>query len=206
MALSTYSELKKSIESWATNPDAREIIPDFIALAETEMYNNEQAILKLSLMETISTAVTASSDRIALPDNIEKLRSVRIVSPFVRELEFRTPEQLTRTNSTGRPIAYSIIGNELQFDLTPNPAYTIEMQYYKRPAPLSDTNPTNEVLTNFPTIYIYGSLHQLFLWSEEDEQAVKYFQKFISAIKGANRANKALRYGVAPRMINNSVV
>jgi len=93
-----------------------------------------------------------------------------------------------------------VIGNEIEFDRVPDSAYTIQIQYYKKPDALTTANQTNSVMTNHPNIYLFGALHQLFMWSEDDAEAVKYFAKMQSVIRGANKANKKARYGAAPYM------
>ena len=95
---------------------------------------------------------------------------------------------------------YSIIGNQIQFDRTPDAEYTLEIQYYKKATALSSVNLTNEILTNHPSIYLFGALAALFSYSLDTEQQMKYTQMFISAIKGANKADKKGRYGPAPSM------
>ncbi len=82
----------------------------------------------------------------------------------------------------------------------PDSEYTIEIQYYRKATPLTEDNQTNDILTNHPSIYLYGALAQLFSYSQDDQQASKYIKLFIGAIKGANKADKKGRYGPAPAM------
>jgi len=200
MALSTYDELFESIVSWSHRGDINLLIPDFIALAEVEMYNNEGWQLETRDMEFVSTAPT-SGKYLELPPNFEKARSVQIeTGSGLCDLKFQAPEQLMRESGTGLPRYFSVVGNELEFNVTPDSAYTIQMQYYKKPDPITPANQTNSVLTNHPNIYLFGALHQLFMWAEEQDEAVKYFAKMQSVIRGANKAAKKARYGAAPSM------
>ena len=59
---------------------------------------------------------------------------------------------------------------------------------------------TNDILTNHPSIYLYGALAQVYAYAQDDQQLTKYIQLFIGAIKGANKADKKGRYGPAPSM------
>jgi hypothetical protein len=72
------------------------------------------------------------------------------------------------------------------------------MQYWAKPTPLSDANTTNTVLTNFPTIYLYGALWSLWQYYSEEEKAEYYYNKMINAVRGANKQDKGGRYGPAP--------
>jgi len=200
MAMSNYDELVKQVIDWSHRGDLGTKIADFITLAENAMYSNEQEVLTVRSMETISTALTAGQ-YLALPTNFESARSVRLVTgDNGGELKFQAPEQMFKQVSTGRPNFYTVVGNEIQFDRTPDSEYTIEIQYYRKATALSDINQTNEILTSHPSIYLFGALTALFGYSQDVEQQMKYNAMFMSAIKGANKGDKKGRYGPAPSM------
>lgn len=200
MAFNNYDELVKEIVDWSHRGDLGTKIPDFITLAENAMYSNEQEVLTVRSMETISTLLT-TGQYLALPDNFESARGVRLVTgDNGGELRFQAPEQMQKQSSTGRPKFFSIVGNEIQFDRVPDSEYTIEIQYYRKATPLSVSNQTNEILTSHPSIYLFGALTAIAAYALDTEQQIKYTQMFISAIKGANKADKKGRYGPAPTM------
>lgn len=198
--LGNYDNLVKEIIDWSHREDLGVKIPDFIKLAENAMYSNEVEVLTVRSMEVISTALT-TGQYLALPDDFESARSVRLVTnDNGGELRFQAPEQMFKQVATGRPNFFTVVGNELQFDRIPDSEYTIEIQYYRKAPSLSDAVQTNDILTKHPSIYLYGALAQIFFFSQDNEQAQKYTQLFISAIKGANKADKKGRYGPAPSM------
>jgi hypothetical protein len=198
--LDTYENLVKEIIDWSHRDDLGIKMPDFILLAENAMYSNEVEVLTVRSMESISTALTAGQ-YLALPEDFESARSIRLVTgDNGGELRFQAPEQMFKRVGTGRPNFFTVVGNELQFDRVPDSDYTIEIQYYRKAASLNDNTQTNEVLTKHPSIYLYGALAQVYFFSQDEQQALKYTQLFISAIKGANKADKKGRYGPAPSM------
>lgn len=200
MALVNYDDLVKSIVNWSHRKNIGTLIPDFIQLAETEMYNNEGWQLETRDMELVSTAST-SGRYLALPPGFEKARSIQLeTGNGLQDVKFQAPEQLIRQVATGLPRFFSVIGSEIEFDRVPDTAYTIQIQYYKKPDPLTVTNQTNSVMTNHPNIYLFGALHQAFMYLEDTEQMTKYFAKMQSVIRGANKAAKKARYGAAPYM------
>lgn len=199
MALDNYDNLQKEIIDWSHRKDLGVKIPDFIQITENLMYSNDVQPLMIRAMEFVSTALT-SGQYLALPDDFEKARSVRLVVDGNGEIEFQSPEQMYKRSGTGRPLFYTVVGNEFQFDITPDSEYTIEVQYFRKAAALSNANQTNEVLTDHPSIYLYGSLAQLFAYAQDEQQQAKYFSLFIAAIRGANKADKKGRYGPAPSM------
>jgi hypothetical protein len=198
--LDSYDNLVKEIIDWSHREDLGVKIPDFIRLAENAIYSNEVAPLTIRSMEMISTAATAGQ-YIALPSDFESARSVRLVTgDNGGQLVFQAPEQMFKQIASGRPNFFTIIGDEVQLDRTPDSAYTLEIQYFRKEPQLSNLVQTNAILTNHPSIYLFGALAQVYFYSQDSEQAQKYTQLFISAIKGANKADKKGRYGPAPSM------
>jgi hypothetical protein len=178
MALSTFDELKASIIQWSHRQDTSftDLLDDFIALAEEEMFDNPDNILKVRDSEKTSTATVVGT------------------SPV-----YRTPDALVIKSGVGTP-RYFTITNEIEFDIVPDQDYTVTMKYFAEFTPLSTTNQTNEILANYSRIYLYGALKQAFVWSEDDVEAAKYDALFQDAIKGANKKADAGRYGPTPAM------
>lgn len=200
MAISTFDELVTAVIKWSHRSDIDLLIPDFIVLAETEMYNNEGWQLETRDMGITSTATT-DGKRLELPPNFEKARSVRLqTGNGLCDVKYQAPSQLLSQPATGRPRFFTVIGDQIEFDRVPDSDYTIEVQYYKKPDPISPTNQTNSVLTEHPNIYLFGALHQVFMYSEDDQEVVKWFSKMQSVIRGANKAAKKRRFGPAPAM------
>ena len=200
MALSTFDDLVKEVIDGSHRGDLGNKITDFITLAENAMYSNEIEVLKIRTMEIVSTAATAGQ-YVQLPPDFESARSVRLVlGDSGGELRYQAPEQMVKSPVTGQPTFFTIMGNEIQFDRVPDSEYTLEFQYFRKAASLSLATQTNEILTSHPSIYLFGALTALFGYSQDTEQQLKYNTMFISAIKGANKADKKGRYGPAPSM------
>ena len=200
MAFTDYDELQKEVIDWSHRADLGTKIADFITLAENTMYSNDQEVLTVRSMETITTQLT-TGQYVDLPTGFESARSVRLITgDNGGYLKYQAPEQMRKDVAVGRPNFFTIIGNQIQFDKAPDSEYTLEIQYYAKLTPLSDTNLTNDILTNHPSIYLFGALTALFAYALDTEQQIKYGQMFISAIKGANKADKKGRYGPAPSM------
>lgn len=193
MALDTFDNLVKEIINWSHRDDLGNKIYSFILIAENNMYSNSVANLKVRSIETITTQLT-TSNLISLPANFEKARSIRLIVNSGGELKSKSPGQLQRRSGTGRPLFYSIIGDQIEFDVTPDQSYTIEIQYYKRATKLSVANQTNEILINHPSIYLFGALAVLFKYTQNIEQEISYGGQFIDSIKGANKADKKRRH------------
>ncbi len=198
MAISTYSELKEAVINWSHRNDLDLLIDDFIRLAEVDMFKNNTAheSLQTRAMEEISTA-TMSADAVALPDGFKQMRNLRFTDSTGGDLISKTPDTIKRRSGTGRPCFFSVT-TELQFDITPDQAYIIEMSYFRIPDPLTSSNTTNFILTNNPDIYLFGTLWELFSHAQDTEQRDYYYNAYSQAIDGANQEAQEGRYGPAP--------
>ena len=201
MALNNYANLKTAVIEWSKRDDALSLVDDFIDLAESEMYANDVEPLQIREMEARATASTSTSDRyLALPTGFQSMRRL-MLSLSGRDCDVRAvaPDQLRIYGDSGIP-RYFAVTSQIEFDRVSDSAYTVDMQYYKKIDALSSSNTTNDILTNYPQIYLHGCLWALRTWSLEEEKAEYHYTKFIRAIKGANKKSNKGRYGPAPFM------
>ena len=199
MAISTYAELKTSIASWLDRSDLTDVIPDFIALAETRHKRD----FKIRRMETRVTANTiAGTEYYTLPDDYIAMRNIKLNTDPKTPLEFLTPEIMDRLNAgsqTGCPKAYSIKGNNIQLRPIPDGIYEIEVAYYKTFAPLSDSNTTNDMLTHHPDVYLYGALVEADSYLQNDKRIITWQGFYKEARKAIIESNERDRHsGTAP--------
>ncbi len=199
MAITNYSELKSAIADWLDRTDLTDSIPDFITLAEARHKRD----FKLRRMETRVTANTiADTEYYTLPDNYVAMRNIQLNTNPKTSLEYLTPEQMDRIyagSMKGKPRAYSIIGNDIQLRPTPDSAYEIEILYFKHFTALSDSAPTNEMLTNHPDIYLYGSLVEAEPYLQNDKRIQTWASFYDRAKKDIIDSNERDRHsGVAP--------
>jgi hypothetical protein len=199
MSLNTYNNLKKSIINWSKRSDLDLLVDDFIDLTEVDMFKSSRIheALEIRGEETTSSA-SVSTKFFALPDNYHSWRSIRLaLSDGSGEINYKAPNQLQRRGGTGMP-RYFTIGSQVEFDITPDRTYTVEVNYFKKPASLSPTQTTNIVLDNHPDIYLHGALYMLFNYAQDDQQALRHQALYSDAINGANQADEDGRYGPAP--------
>lgn len=206
MALDTYSNLKAAIRDWChrnDQPDDR--IDDYIKMAETTMFANDDDVLSVRTEEKRATADTSITSRfLALPDNYLEMRSFHALRDNARNIDIkqRAPENLYvhDDTDTGVPTRFTVT-SQIEFNRISDIVYTVEMNYVREITPLSDSNTTNSILTNYPAIYMQGSLWALRTWTEEEERAEYHYGKFLQAIRGANNKTIKGAYGPAPVML-----
>ena len=199
MAFGNYTDLKASVLTWSKRPDALALLDDFILIAEEEMYANPDNPLRLNAMDTRSTASVSTSDRfLGLPTGFLGMRRLNLnLAQGDCDVKYMAPDQLNLQGTSGIPRFFTVT-SQLGFDRTPDSAYAIEMQYWAKPTGLSSSNATNTVITNFPTIYLYGCLWALWQFFKEEELSEFYYNKFMNGVRGANKQDKDGRYGSAP--------
>jgi len=197
MSITNYDTLTKAIEDWSHRDDLGTKIDTFLQLAETEIYSNPDEPLQLLGMETYATASTTTTSRfLALPDNINLQKKIEItLDSYNYKIDYVSPQNLkSQESSPGVPCQFTISNNQIEFDKIPDDTYTITVLYSRQPEPLSLTNQTNEVLTKYPNIYLYGALAQVFTFAQDTQQEQKYSVYFLNAIRDANNREKMTKF------------
>ena len=159
MALSNYSELQTAVANWLDRDDLTARIPEFISLCEARFNRS----LRIRAMETLDTSVStvAGTKTIALPTGYVQMRDIHLTGNPIVQLQYVTPEIMNRIHAgsdSGKPTVYTVIGDNISLGPTPDAVYSTSMLYYKTFDALSDSSPTNWVITNAPDVYLYGTL------------------------------------------------
>jgi hypothetical protein len=198
MALANFSDLKASIKKWSKREDVDDLIPDFIAICENQIYSNTTEPLRVGSMVQTSVGATSASVRTqAKPTGYLEVRRYDFeISGQRPSIHYVTPTKMNIRDGSGLPATYTIT-SQIEYDIQPDQVYVTNMIYYGKLTALSDSNTTNSILTDSAEIYLYGSLMALFQWAEDDEQSIKYQNLFFQAIHGANSADSAGNIGVA---------
>ena len=193
MAITNYSQLVARLEDYSLSDDLKERIPDFIMLAEQHMFKKLRGLEQ----DTSENLSTSTSDRfVALPTGYAKLRRLKIDitgNGDYQDLVNVPLELLKIDNSAAMPVRYSIT-NQIELNRTSDVVYTLQMQFIKKPLPLTSTNTTNDVLTEWPELYLYAALWQLFAYTGEEEDSAKWNAFYINALGAANKETRDRRY------------
>lgn len=187
MSITSYSELKTAIARFMHREGLTDLIPDFIALAESEM---NRFLRGFRLESTVSLSITSGDDSVALPSRIREVKSVFLTGANERELTKMSMAQLNnlyRNAEAGIPAHYALEGSSLKLRPTPSADGTLEVQVIRAVAPLSDIDTTNAILTNYPDIYLYGALKHGYLYLRNTQRAQEANQAFMTGIEEANR-------------------
>jgi hypothetical protein len=190
MAISNYTELQSAVSNWLDRSDLSSRAPEFIALCE-ETLNRR---LRVRGMETRATA-TVSEEYVSLPADFLEMRNFQLNTSPKQTLRLVTPEHIDTFwsgSTTGKPVVFTFVGGEIQVAPSPDGSYTAEMDYYAKLDIATDS--TNWVLTNAPSVYVYGSLLHSAPFLKDDKRVGVWKAMFEQAMKDVEDADKRERW------------
>ena len=207
MALGTFTELKDALADWLDRSDLTDRIPDFITLAEARL-NRDVRIRPMEVRSTMTT--TADQRYFNLPGGYLQMRNIQLNTNPITPLEYITPEMLDRLyggDTTGKPRAYTLIGDEIQLAPIPDSTYTLEMAFYEKFTALGDgtsgTVTSNWLTTNAPDVLLYGALLEAEPFIKNDERIALWLNAFNSAIRKVQDADAKDRHSGSAMRVRN---
>lgn len=216
MAIETYDDLQAAMASWLNRQDLVSVIPTFIALFEAEYDMDPRARIQKSVV--ISTADLALELE-PLPSDYIQMQNLRIPGSTNNYdgLDLLTPNQVgwfrEKYHVANEPLYYAIIGTQIQLVPAPDQQYTFEMQYFAKLPKLKDESSpgagdgvsTNWLLSDHPSIYLYGALKHAEPWLKNDERIATWKSLYENAMEDLNTTDdRAMFSGAAPKMRTRS--
>ena len=204
MAIGTFAELKTAAANWLDRSDLTDRIPEFITLAEARF----NRLLRIRDMETVSTAIstTGGTREYSLPTGFVQMKEFHLTTDPITPLSYITPEMMSRLqagSTKAKPKVFTIIADNVRLGPNPDAVYTTSMLYYKTFTALSDSATTNDMLTNNPDVYLYGTLLEAEPFIMNDQRVPLWlaaFQKAVDDIQ--NQDNKDRHSGSQLRVMN----
>lgn len=188
MAITNYTELQTAVASWL-HRDVDQIV-DFITLAEQHI----NAVLDSRVGELdASLTATISSRYIALPTGYIKPVSLWLTTYDPRrEIRYIVPSDMSVTTTSSQPRYYTIDGSSIAFECPADIAYTFTFRYKKR-YDIASTS-TNDILTNYTGLYLYGALINSCMLTREDSTR---FENMYAALMDAFITAESKNYAYA---------
>ena len=201
----TYDNLTSMVLQYLERSDTATInaIPTFITLAEFEI---AQEIKTLGQMAVATATMTPNNPVLAKPARWRKTVSMTLTNAagvqqpvLLRKLEY-LENYWPNATQTSTPVYYADSDYQHWYLApTPDQAYTFEVLYYERIAPLSSTNQTNWLTQYAPNAMLYGTLLQAMLFLKNDNRAVfqQKYSEAVAALKTEDVARVGDRQAVA---------
>ena len=174
MAISTKSELKTAVANWLNRSDLTDRLDEFIELAEASLNRNLRTRQML-----VRTTTSASAQYIALPTDFLEMQNIEITSTdppkrLIYATSGRSDDIRTQgNNQIGTPVYYTLEGEAIQLNPTPDTSYTLQINYFKKIPALSTLADSsyNWLLSTHPDIYLYSILMQASPYLMDPESA-----------------------------------
>ena len=204
MAISTYTELQTAVANWLDRDDLSARIPEFISLTEARF----NRLLRIRSMETEADQATVAGTRTySLPTDYRQMRTVHLTTNPITPLSYITPEIMDRIwagSTSGKPVSYTIKGNNIYLGPAPDAVYTIRFLYYKKIPSLSALVSTNDLLTDAPDVYLYGCLLEAEPFLQNDARVQLWATAFQQAITDIQDQDEKDRHSGDLRVLNTS--
>ena len=179
----TYAELKDTIANYLNRSDLTSMMDTFINQVETELNRR----IRTKDMIKRATA-TADSQYLTLPTDWLEAINVEITSGdftplFQVSIESLDVYRKSQNNRTGKPVWFAIVNSTLELCPNPDVDYDLQLTYFGKLDPLSDSNTTNFVSTDHSDLYLYGALKTASIYLMDDNRVSMFHQAFEKSIE-----------------------
>jgi hypothetical protein len=193
----TYTALLDEIAGYTTRGDVEQVIPLWITFAEAD-FNRRLQHRKMVARKT----ATLDSGRVALPADWLSAINIEVNGRVPSRLAYLSPSDLDKARddyeTSGIPLYYTLIGDEIEVAPHPSGAATLEMLYRAKLPALSIGAPTNWLLTDHPDLYLFGALSQALPWMEGDPRAQSWVDKAEGILAQLNTHEERSRFSGGP--------
>lgn len=205
MAFTSYSDLKTTIASYLARSDLTAMIPTFIQLAELRLRRE----VRTRQMLVVATASTTGGDStVGLPSDFLEMRDIHVNTNPITTLSYAAPNAFYnsyRATESGKPTEYTVLATELQLSPVPDSTYTLQMLYYAQPYFMSDTNPSNVFLVNFPDALLYAALGEAEPYLMNDARLQTWATLYDRAISSITISDQSSEYSGQPMSMSYNV-
>lgn len=186
MALGNIGEIRQA----ALGPRS-DMVPrfaEFVALAEQRMYYGGNGVVPLRVLPMEhSEAITFAAGVAPLPSAFLDKRAL-YVTGRPEALAYEPPTvfypMADARQGVSFPQAYTIEGNSLK--ISPAVNATANLLYYRKlTTPVADSS-TNDILSRYPGIYLFGTQVELYRELRNPEEMQRALQMYADAVQAAN--------------------
>lgn len=203
--ITDYASLQAAVQSFLVRSDVdfANNLPIMIQMAESRI----KRLLRIREMEQITNlATTAGVSSVALPAGYIEGR--RMTAPDGSSIDYRAPTQFYGSydpQQSGVPAIFTIEGENIILNPTPNARYSIAFGYYGIFASLSSTNTSNALLQKYPDVYFYGTLVAGEQFQINDARMPMWKAEFEQAVAEVDIADMEDRHSGGPLTISSDV-
>ena len=207
--ITSYAGLKAGVLAWLARSgdtllDSR--FDDFLQNCERRLYYGfateapdhplRSDPLRIVEMETVDDAFVLQAT-VAQPPGFLELISVALNSPFA-PMEIVSQRTLDGygTQSLGRPSKIAVSGTNFRVKDDPAGATATLRCYRKLATPEGST--VNDILVNYPDVYLYGCLVEAAIFTQGEAEAQRYLQLYNASVAGLNARTQRITASAVP--------
>ena len=179
-----FSELADLVVDYAHRPDLLERTQNVFIPFSSRRLGRDLRSMDNETVATLDRDVLG--DPMALPDDFGSIRSLWFDGQNgPHRLRSRDEAQITRQAKSGAIPRFYMIRDD-GITIRPLTGALFTLSYHTVPV-LDATNDTNDVLTNYPYLYLYAALVELQVFAQDDEQRARAVQTYSEEIRIVNR-------------------
>ena len=200
MSLSTYAELKTSIADWIGRKDLTDQIPDFISKTEKKIFHDYRS--RIPPLEKRVVLTVDDEGYAGIPSDY--LEGIAVLCNDVPLSRIDLSQLQSYKTRSGTPAYFA--RERYMFKLFPMPesGSQVEVIYYHQPDDLSDTNTTNIMFEQAPSLYLDGSLVEASKYL--DSNGSRWEESFQTTMNKLLEHSRGAEFsGSVPQMANGYV-
>ena len=198
MSFTSYSELKTEIADYLGRTDLTSKIPTFVTLAELRLSRD---LRTRKMLASATTSMTSGDGKVELPSDFLEMRNIFTQGNPRMPVTYLSPSAFmrdARADESGLPVFYTLLGAEFEFAPKPDTSYVLEMLYFAKPTPMSDTVSSNVFLANYPDVLLYGSLLEAEPYLINDARVATWADLYNRAVQNINNSDQNSEYSGVP--------
>jgi hypothetical protein len=192
-----YTNLQADIAAYMHRSDLASVIPGFIALAEARINRD----LRVAEMEDYGSIFSVGDSQYLLPARFLAVRELWY-DKGTRSIALKSVGRhaiAARRGAQGDATVYSIVNYQL-VEVAPAGPASLNILYYAAPKPLGSGSLTNPVLTSYPYLYLYASLIEAAIYTQDMTLEQGYQARYQTDLIRSNEQADNTRFGESPTM------
>jgi hypothetical protein len=198
MSITDFSSLQSAIGDFLNRSDLTSVLPTFIQMCEADV-NRRLRHWQMEVKDTITVDAQfedlPTGWRETIRCDVQGGPRLKLVAhPEMQAMRAETED------TSGEPRFYAFVAGQMEFFPTPDGSYTINHVYFKEITALDESNTTNWLLTNYPDVYLYGSLAHTAPYLVEDARLPVWESLYEKAMQGAKSESDRARHSGTQRI------
>ena len=191
------NQLRNAISRWTAKSDLGVDLDTILLIADAKIRR------EIRMLEQEVDLVITTNDRgeAVLPAGFLGFRSIEVQNAPYPETEYLPPDALRKVKaepgfSARQTVQYTIESGKLK--TTANSSMTFDTTFTQWFSPLTDDDPSNELLARAFDVYLYASLEATYEFLQDEQIAAYYRGKYNEAKEGIVRQERYKRTGAGP--------